>query len=76
MSKKETKAKENKEQNTSAETEEKAVDTEVEETKEPTVEDQLADVKNSLLIRLLNMQISERDRQRKRNKLIPMQRAM
>ena len=48
MSKKETKAKENKEQNTSAETEEKAVDTEVEETKEPTVEDQLADVKKQL----------------------------
>ena len=48
MSKKETKAKENKEQNTSAETEEKAVDTEVEETKEPTVEDQLADMKKQL----------------------------
>ena len=48
MSKKETKAKENKEQNISAETEEKAVDTEVEETKEPTVEDQLADMKKQL----------------------------
>ena len=48
MSKKETKAKENKEQNTSAKTEEKAVDTEVEETKEPTVEDQLADMKKQL----------------------------
>ena len=48
MSKKETKPEENKEQETVNETEYTAVDTEVEEKKEPTVEDQLADMKKQL----------------------------
>lgn len=48
MSKKETKPEENKEQETVNETEDAAVDTEVEEKKEPTVEDQLADIKKQL----------------------------
>ncbi len=48
MSKKETKPEENKEQETVNETEDIAVDTEVEEKKEPTVEDQLADMKKQL----------------------------
>ncbi len=48
MSKKETKPEENKEQETVNETEDAAVDTEVEEKKEPTVEDQLADMKKQL----------------------------
>lgn len=48
MSKKETKPEENKEQETVNEAEDAAVDTEVEEKKEPTVEDQLADMKKQL----------------------------
>lgn len=48
MSKKETKPEENKGQETVNETEDTAVDTEVEEKKEPTVEDQLADMKKQL----------------------------
>lgn len=48
MSKKETKPEENKEQETVNKTEDTAVDTEVEEKKEPTVEDQLADMKKQL----------------------------
>ena len=48
MSKKETKPEENKGQETVNEAEDTAVDTEVEEKKEPTVEDQLADMKKQL----------------------------
>lgn len=48
MSKKETKPEENKEQETVNEAEDTAVDTEVEEKKKPTVEDQLADMKKQL----------------------------
>ncbi len=48
MSKKETKPEENKEQETVNKAEDTAVDTEVEEKKEPTVEDQLADMKKQL----------------------------
>lgn len=48
MSKKETKPEKNKEQETVNEAEDAAVETEVEEKKEPTVEDQLADMKKQL----------------------------
>lgn len=48
MSKKETKPEENKEQETVNEAEDTAVETEVEEKKKPTVEDQLADMKKQL----------------------------
>lgn len=48
MSKKETKPEENKEQETVNKAEDTAVETEVEEKKEPTVEDQLADMKKQL----------------------------